>query len=664
MGIGMRNRRLAAAFLSAALIGCTADPQPSPAPSAPAEAAGEIVIGLTTPPFAASPFFTISNTTAAGFRPPGGRPELATQLVYNALYRYDDSLAPVPDLAAEPCEVAADQVTITCRLVEATFHDGTPLTADDVAYTFELGRRHPDCLWAYGTCLGDQLESVTALDERTVEFRLSAPDATFLTLVLPSVTIDSRAVIEAAYAPLAKRARTLDAAAYQEAADGIFGQLESDAPDCESPLAGAEALLQAAAVEPLPRDQFNQAGGVFDACMYAEWSAILLDDLARSLEATGLEAIALAYQALSFKRAPVGTGPWRFVGVEEGTRAIFEAYEGYHRGAPATPRIELRVIRDWATAPDALRSGELHWLVIPLLAPEMYDELRGDEDLQFAIFPAPSYFMLAYNLREGMLFADPNLREAIETCVDKTATVDAATDGAGDVLYSPIDPFSWAYQPDLPRPERDVDVARQLIEASGWTPGDDGIYTREGERLATDVFTSGDDAQRVEFMDLVAEQVRDCGIELTVIPADTDTVLRPLGTFPHIPGGYDEPFEAVFLGWSHGFDPHDDLWHSRAASSAERPQGFNFMGFANPRVDELLDEGITTYDQRERARIYRELQEVLAEDRPVLFGWAPRVQEALDARIGLTDGELNLSSRQWFWELEKLVLRVGQRDAD
>ena len=27
--------------------------------------------------------------------------------------------------------------------------------------------------------------------------------------------------------------------------------------------------------------------------------------------------------------------------------------------------------------------------------------------------------------------------------------------------------------------------------------------------------------------------------------------------------------------------------------------------------------------------------------------------------IGETEGELNLSSRQWFWQLEKLVLRDG-----
>ena len=131
-------------------------------------------------------------------------------------------------------------------------------------------------------------------------------------------------------------------------------------------------------------------------------------------------------------------------------------------------------------------------------------------------------------------------------------------------------------------------------------------------------------------------------------------------SFPHIPGGYDEPFEAFFIGFNHGFDPHDETWHSRQISSAEQPIGtLNFMGFSNERADQLLDDGIATYDQRERARIYREFQQVVVEEHAALFGWAGRVHEAVDPRLGLTDGELNLSARQWYWELEKLVLTVG-----
>jgi len=653
------GRPLPAALLVTLLVGCTAAPSSSPerSPSATPHFGELIVVGVVEPPAFPPPFLAISNTTPLGFRPVSSRPELPTQLVYDGLYRYDDSLAAVPDLAAEPCDVSADGLTITCRLVETTFHDGTPLTADDVAYTYELGRRHPDCLWAFGACYGEVLQSVTALDERTVEFRLTRPDATFLTLLLPDVMIDSRAVIEAAYAPLAARAPELDAAEYNAASDAIFTQLGSDPPDCESLLPEAEALLDAAAIELLPRDLFRRPDGTFDVCRYAEWNAIFLSNLARSLGATGLDAVALAYQTLSFNRAPIGTGPWKFVSIEDGHRAIFEANEAYHLGPPATSRIEVRTMRDPQAAVDAMRSGELDWLTLPRRFPEMYDQLETEANVQFVTFPDAGYYLLAYNLRDGMLFSDGNLRAAVELCIDKPATVDAATNGTGDVVYSPIEPGSWAYEPDLVRPERDVDEARRLIESSGWTEGSDGIYQRDGERVAADVFVSNIEAARVEFMDVVAAQVAECGIELNVIPADQDTVLRPLFEYPHIPAGYEEPFEAVFLGIGLGFDPHDDGWSSRQVSSAENPGGLNFMGFADARVDALLDRGIATYDQRERARIYREYQQLLAEDHAALFGWAFRVYEAIGRDLGLVEGELNLSSRNWFWELEKLVVR-------
>ena len=100
------------------------------------------------------------------------------------------------------------------------------------------------------------------------------------------------------------------------------------------------------------------------------------------------------------------------------------------------------------------------------------------------------------------------------------------------------------------------------------------------------------------------------------------------------------------------------LWSlARASPSEERPNAGNFMGFANPRVDELLDQGIATYDQRERARVYREFQQILVDEHPVLFGWATRIRDMLGPGLGLTDGEVNLASRFWYWELEKLVLQ-------
>jgi ABC-type transport system substrate-binding protein len=662
-------RKPVAVLIAAAIAisGCDATPAPTPSPPpaptpsalpttapSPAPAALPIVVGMLAPQFFPSPFIWMSNWSG---RAPGFRLELPIQLVYDGLYRYDASFEPVPDLAADPCDIADDGLTIRCRLVTTTFHDGTPMTADDVVFSYELAKRQKDCEFAFLTCVAEMLESVTAPDPSTVEFRLTRPNATFLTLALPEVMIESRSVVEGAYAPLAERAATLDPADYDAAAKRLTQTIQAEDPDCPAALAGVDELFAAAGLEPPPENLFPQADGTFNSCGYVETAALLLDRLARSLEATGLDAIALAYPLLSSNRAPIGTGPFRFAGLEDGSRATFEAFDGYHFGKPATPRIEIRATGDASALASRMREGEFDWVTIANRRPELVAEADAHRPgTKLAKFPDAGYYMLVYNLRPGRLFADPNLRAAMELCIDKSETVKVASGGQGQAIYSAVDPISWAFQPDLVQPKHDPEAGRRLIEASGWTLGNDGIYERKGHRLATDVFVLGAEAPRVKFLDIVAAQVRECGIELHVIPEDQKTVLGPVLAYPHIAKGHKEPFDAVFYGWLHGLDPDEAMWHSKSISSSQQPQGTNVMGFSDPRVDELLDRGLTTYDQRERARIYRQFQDVIAEDHPVMFGWAANTSEVLDERLTMTDGEPDFGSRMWPWKLEKLIL--------
>ncbi|MGK5531849.1 ABC transporter substrate-binding protein [Streptomyces sp. URMC 129] len=62
---------------------------------------------------------------------------LPHRLVFNTLTRYDDDLAPQPELA-EAWDVSPDGTTVTLRLRDdVTFHDGRPFTADDVVFAIE-----------------------------------------------------------------------------------------------------------------------------------------------------------------------------------------------------------------------------------------------------------------------------------------------------------------------------------------------------------------------------------------------------------------------------------------------------------------------------------------------------------------------------------------------
>lgn len=51
---------------------------------------------------------------------------LIERFLYNGLFRYDETLRPVPDLATGPCDVSQDGLTATCSIRKATFANGTP----------------------------------------------------------------------------------------------------------------------------------------------------------------------------------------------------------------------------------------------------------------------------------------------------------------------------------------------------------------------------------------------------------------------------------------------------------------------------------------------------------------------------------------------------------
>ncbi|HEX9795499.1 MAG TPA: peptide ABC transporter substrate-binding protein [Anaerolineales bacterium] len=101
------------------------------------------------------------------------------QLLYRGLVRFDDRGQPVPDLAAQ-LAVSADTKLVTVTLRDDAFwHDGEPVQAADVVYTFakiqEEGYPGPADLQAFWSEI-----NVVLLDERTVQFQLPEPFAPFL----------------------------------------------------------------------------------------------------------------------------------------------------------------------------------------------------------------------------------------------------------------------------------------------------------------------------------------------------------------------------------------------------------------------------------------------------------------------------------------------------
>ena len=119
---------------------------------------------------------------------------------YNGLVRENlaDGLESiVPDLATS-WESSEDGLAFTFRLREGvTFHDGNSFTSDDVVATFQRIVEPPEGTTITVRSQFPTLTGVEAVDEFTVRFTFSEPQATFLeTIASPAMVIYSRATLE------------------------------------------------------------------------------------------------------------------------------------------------------------------------------------------------------------------------------------------------------------------------------------------------------------------------------------------------------------------------------------------------------------------------------------------------------------------------------------
>src|SRR5690606_30478805 len=112
-------------------------------------------------------------------------------LIYSGLVHITPNLEAVPDLA-ESWESPDPQTVIFKLRPDLKFSDGTPLTADDVVYTYE-SVINPD-FNAPDRALYTPIQKIEAVDPLTVKFSLSAPYAPLLSYLDKGIV--SKAAVE------------------------------------------------------------------------------------------------------------------------------------------------------------------------------------------------------------------------------------------------------------------------------------------------------------------------------------------------------------------------------------------------------------------------------------------------------------------------------------
>jgi len=226
-----------------------------------------------------------------------------------------------------------------------------------------------------------------------------------------------------------------------------------------------------------------------------------------------------------------------------------------------------------------------------------------------------SYTYMGFNLKHKP-FDDVRVRRAINYAIDKQEIIDGVYLGLGINIASPYKPGTRWSNPALTPYPYDPTKARTLLKEAGFICcNSDGILMRNGKPFSFEIVTN-QNKEREKSAVLIQRRLKEVGIDVKIRAIEWASFISRF-----IKTG---DFDVVVLGWGLGLDPDQyNIWHS----SQQAPGQFNFIGYNNPAVDKLLEQGRLELNPDKRMKIYHEFARVLLEDSPIVY---------LSAGYGLT----------------------------
>ncbi|HEX8846876.1 MAG TPA: ABC transporter substrate-binding protein [Pyrinomonadaceae bacterium] len=326
------------------------------------------------------------------------------------------------------------------------------------------------------------------------------------------------------------------------------------------------------------------------------------------------------------KTRPLGSGPFKFVSYDSAQQVIsVEANPNYWEGAPKVGALQVRVIEDANALQAELKSGGVSLAPLPTnLTPDAFKALEQDSKLQVIQFPGANVVYLGFNVQKPPL-DNVKLRQAIAYAIDRETLIRDLLLGQAKIAHSILPEKSWAFSPGH-KYGFDPEKAKQLLDEAGFRdPDGDGPQMRLPQSINFKI-TSASAATR-QYVDVIRDYLKRVGIPVEVEMLETNTLLAQLKT---------GDFQMMTLRWVGGNqDPIflKDIFYSTEVPTQDRA-GRNRSRYRNPELDRILEEAVNTADREKALGLYRQAQEIISNELPMLPLWYPANMVVANRMVG------------------------------
>ena len=311
-------------------------------------------------------------------------------------------------------------------------------------------------------------------------------------------------------------------------------------------------------------------------------------------------------------KAMIGTGPFRFLRFARGDRVELARNDGYWGAKPAWEKVTFRIVPTDPARLAGLLSGELD--AIEQVPTADLPRIRRDARLQTAqkvSWRTIFFYLDQYRDRAPGLadktgkplarnpFRDLRVRQALSKAIHRQAIAERLMDGAALPASNLVSPPVFGYAPDLKPEPYDPEGAKRLLAEAGYPQGFSMTLSATNNRYVNDE----------QIAQSVAQMLARVGVRARV---------EALPVNAYLPKARKGEFAFAMLGWG-SFSGDLALRSLVATANADKGFGaFNWSGYSNPRIDELLERAFASVDEKRREALARDAMRLAMRDHAVI----------------------------------------------
>lgn len=302
-----------------------------------------------------------------------------------------------------------------------------------------------------------------------------------------------------------------------------------------------------------------------------------------------------------FAKTPTLAGAYKVTEFKTDERITLQAFDQWVGGKPKIANVTVRIIPDATTRVLEMRRGTVNFEInsIPY---DQVDQFKKSSDFNVQTAHGGAYQYIAFNMRDPIL-KSKQVRQALAYAIDRDRIVRDLLHGYGQVTETMFPPGHWARNDNLTKYNYDKNKAMQMLDAAGYKdPDGPGPKTRFKLNFRTST-----DAEANQQAEMIQQMFREIGVDMQIQTSE-------FGTFmDDIKNGRFQVFSLRRAGIS---DP--DFYYTIFHSQSLAPNGQNRGFYVNPRVDQLIMQGRSTFDRTKRKAAYDEIQKILNDELPYI----------------------------------------------